>query len=1413
MNSIYLTIDNSKDAAIKDGKWKNPGAKLYDKLLVAADSRYRHDGRNVFPEPEEAETWNHWQDFLKETYLDVGKDIVNEQRMKTPFSKSGCRYPHHVIKDNKLVVNIPGLYAAYKRACQQHEYSGEIKKHIDRHMKELGLSISKFNESIIESNFDDIYKHLYESMGIDLHGDISRHEYSPYNEVVNMNPYPHSNEMVGYNNLDHIGNQSCIPEYTQEDIMKSLDWIDQFVNNEQFRESVNAENNGIIRYVQLKDLTDGHFVKWLLKHDDWKYDTTPENLDFNTFKNTNENHVYGYYVNDRIEGIVCVVRYDHFYELNMLYVNLDYVGHGIGTKLLSFVTNKYGHNNEMRLDVFQDNARAIHLYEKYGFRQIQGFRIHAEDVGENEKHLIEKCYFTMMRNPNGYDYDPQMIFSIPSAEPKDSECEIWRKENKIELIHKTNTLSDLRKIWVNWQLMTNRKKRKSDEKSMELFGMNNEDHYYKLRNEYPDSNLGESVHNILENYISEKSHSTLKYCYRIGFDINTGEQVAIQFDLDPKQVTGFGDPELTAKAYNKRYHMNVHQADSRIVKSSHEDAKKRMLSKTNRNITKLQHRGHIDFTTDELRIVSIFYKNGKSVDNVGIIPLFSAVFNNFIRRHLSLNKRLNTLYIQSGNKINPVINDPEFKKIFVDYFSTEKQLVETYKVGEYGGKDKYKTGKLMWDMDLFRSLKLTPVVRGTVKDGPFKGNDTTDLTWSKYNITNRPIKVKNESIDTTKGDIELLESFYIEEPDMKWFHNDYDTYDFNQDYIAFERYWFEDVYKQENMVEKIYEPVTHCYRVGFETMTGRAVAIEFDLSPENPVHATVNEHHTDFVTDALLVTRIFYNDGESVDNVSIIPMLNKDVLELTNEVMSNLDMDGYDSIHKVFDSDLFRYKIKCMKPTETYHVGEVDGAGKYKTTRLLWDTEFIMSYKVTPVLKCFNKDSAPELQQENEEFVKNHMFKSLGKFKDNEDKNIYIETCEAFLESLYSIFVTDHFHGESVPALGVPGMWSVSAGYSTDEDGYIKCVLENIQDNEYDPYDYLNELYYSEETKYSYWLSTKFNRVEDLFTWIRKNITVNNSSGWKLQSIETTIASKSGSYIDIMELCREWFKIYEYDYTVYHSNIKSDNKPMLSFVYAYNRNYYWFEPTSVCIIKKYKTLPELIENVIIKQYTDKYGVKRDDIVIHALVGYPEIGCNINEYNSFVNKQPVIDINQLPTTIKECTQMMITEAVEDGELSHPEKVDKAESNKNGVRRKKLYIAFIEWCKEYNNKNTFGSLFDKDIFNVTYPFIPHDMRYFYRLANPLLCVLSGDLTFFQVSELKKLNDGNSKLNEMMIFAATPNDMRVFNCKDGKVYLGVEENGELKLTNALAPSFDDYIQTMIDKGDILNGPLDDDMPPDIQ
>lgn len=61
---------------------------------------------------------------------------------------------------------------------------------------------------------------------------------------------------------------------------------------------------------------------------------------------------------------------------------------------------------------------------------------------------------------------------------------LWRAETGIELIHKEPTLTELIRIWKNWHRMTPEMKKKSDEKSKELFGMTNKEHFKALLKEY-----------------------------------------------------------------------------------------------------------------------------------------------------------------------------------------------------------------------------------------------------------------------------------------------------------------------------------------------------------------------------------------------------------------------------------------------------------------------------------------------------------------------------------------------------------------------------------------------------------------------------------------------------------------------------------------------------------------------------------------------------------------------------------------------------------------------------------------------------------------------------------------------------------------------------------------------------------------
>ena len=55
-----------------------------------------------------------------------------------------------------------------------------------------------------------------------------------------------------------------------------------------------------------------------------------------------------------------------------------------------------------------------------------------------------------------------------------NEVHIWRAESGIELIHKEPTKEEQKRIWNNWQEMTEEQKRISDEKSLEFFGVTNE---------------------------------------------------------------------------------------------------------------------------------------------------------------------------------------------------------------------------------------------------------------------------------------------------------------------------------------------------------------------------------------------------------------------------------------------------------------------------------------------------------------------------------------------------------------------------------------------------------------------------------------------------------------------------------------------------------------------------------------------------------------------------------------------------------------------------------------------------------------------------------------------------------------------------------------------------------------------------
>lgn len=126
-----IKIDNSKDSSV-DGKWENPRRKLFNPIIKS----------------------NNYEALLKEAYL-IGDFSTNEPEI-TKF-----KYPHHIIKNGKLIVHKNGLISAFQRASQQGIVNENIKSHLLKHYKELGLSIENFTDfSMSEDDFNLYFKNI-----------------------------------------------------------------------------------------------------------------------------------------------------------------------------------------------------------------------------------------------------------------------------------------------------------------------------------------------------------------------------------------------------------------------------------------------------------------------------------------------------------------------------------------------------------------------------------------------------------------------------------------------------------------------------------------------------------------------------------------------------------------------------------------------------------------------------------------------------------------------------------------------------------------------------------------------------------------------------------------------------------------------------------------------------------------------------------------------------------------------------------------------------------------------------------------------------------------------------------------------------------------------------------------------------
>ena len=119
----------------------------------------------------------------------------------------------------------------------------------------------------------------------------------------------------------------------------------------------------MIRRANYRDLESINIIGREL-HDNFDYLFKMENV-----LNTSYSRVYLYEEEGKVLGFIHVDSHFEIMDLINIIVLKEYQNKGIGNKLLEFVVNNEEYEKIM-LEVKESNANAIHLYEKYGFKEI-----------------------------------------------------------------------------------------------------------------------------------------------------------------------------------------------------------------------------------------------------------------------------------------------------------------------------------------------------------------------------------------------------------------------------------------------------------------------------------------------------------------------------------------------------------------------------------------------------------------------------------------------------------------------------------------------------------------------------------------------------------------------------------------------------------------------------------------------------------------------------------------------------------------------------------------------------------------------------------------------------------------------------------------------------------------------------------
>ena len=129
-----------------------------------------------------------------------------------------------------------------------------------------------------------------------------------------------------------------------------------------------SAKTSVIREVTHNDVTSKHFADWFFKMADWA-DIKQKDFPFDMITHSDEACVYGYFNNDRLDAIIKAEENDDSYELSFFFVNRAIQLRGIGQLIFQYVLNKFK-NKKLILYVYKDNNPAIHIYQKYGFKNV-----------------------------------------------------------------------------------------------------------------------------------------------------------------------------------------------------------------------------------------------------------------------------------------------------------------------------------------------------------------------------------------------------------------------------------------------------------------------------------------------------------------------------------------------------------------------------------------------------------------------------------------------------------------------------------------------------------------------------------------------------------------------------------------------------------------------------------------------------------------------------------------------------------------------------------------------------------------------------------------------------------------------------------------------------------------------------------